>query len=78
MDLIEVLYLIVLLSFSILVLLGWFLFLELNVWVYVRNVGSEEQGDVINKKKNFVKNIYYVLVSIVNFCNIEFIYWLYK
>lgn len=77
MDLIEVLYLIVLLSFSILVLLGWFLFLELNVWVYVRNVGSEEQEDVINKK-NFVKNIYYVLVSIVNFCNIEFIYWLYK
>lgn len=77
MDLIEVLYLIVLLSFSILMLLGWFLFLELNVWVYVRNVGSEEQEDVINKK-NFVKNIYYVLVSIVNFCNIEFIYWLYK
>lgn len=78
MDLIEVLYLIVLLSFSILVLLGWFLFLELNVWVYVRNVGSEEQGDVIKKKKNFVKSIYYVLVSIVNFCNIEFIYWVYK
>lgn len=59
-------------------LLGWSLFLELNAWVHVRNAGSEEQGDVTNQKKNFAKSIHYVLVSTVNFCNIELIYWLHK
>lgn len=58
-------------------LLGWSLFLELNAWVHVRNAGSVEQEDVTNKK-NFAKNIHYVLVSTVNFCNIELIYWLHK
>lgn len=36
-------------------LLGWSLFLELNAWVHVRNAGSEEQGDVTNKKKTSPK-----------------------